>query len=198
MKFRLLYISIVLFFAFAKNTQAAVLSVAKPFCIAATTIDSTAENEAHRSAMREYAKETISTLMKEARKSANLAFLALSVFALLSLLVGFGFSLLIFGAIIFGFVMSIKSLLKIIKIRGIVENFPELEKDVSFKQKLLDSYTRTIAAFSIFSIGILSLLVLAVIFSGNFPSVVTVGLLAMIMMFIFDSRVFQIGKKTKK
>jgi uncharacterized protein YqhQ len=197
-------IFILCFFAFAKTSIAAVPTATKSLGIEHpkdSLLLFTVESKNQEDAEKEIAK-----LLKSSRKLANIAFVCIAIF-----LLGVIFAVIevyflaitfVLSAPIAGLFLSIGSVLKLIKIRRLLNDFPTLEADEERMERFASTMRISAIAAILYSLGVFVFTTFAFtdgdIFTGNLPSITTTAGLGFILFCIFDALSFKTKNKVKK
>jgi hypothetical protein len=160
MEFKLLYISIILFFTFAKTSFAAVPSQTKYSTIGIAQ-DSILICESDFLMQQDSSERQVQHLLQRARKLSNSAFVCILTFftafwladvELYYIAIFMGFS-----SILVGFILGLVALALLTKAKGLVNLFPEIAQSEYFKENWRKSLVRSILVASLFSGGLLLL-----------------------------------------
>ncbi len=152
------------------------------------------------------AEQEIEILLKKSRNLANMAFVCIAIFLLgvffATIEVYFLAIAFVLSAPIAGLFLSIGSVLKLIKIRRLLNDFPALEADEKRMEHFASAMRRSAIAAILFSLGVFIFTTFALtdgdFFDGSFPSVGVTGGLGFFLFMLFDRFGFQTKNKVEK
>jgi hypothetical protein len=195
-----IYIFILCFFAFAKMSFAAVPTAEKSLGIEHpkdSLLLFTVESK-----NQEDAEKEIDRLLKDSRKLANAAFWCIAVFLLGILAAILEAQFLAIGAPFLGLILSVASIVKLTKVRRLLDYFPALEADKERMNRFTFSITRATIAAVLFSLG--SLIMAGFVstdgefLTSSLPPVARTAGLGFILFCLFDALNFKTKNKVKK
>jgi hypothetical protein len=197
------FIFTIAIFAFAKMATAAV-----PITTQYPTIENPKDSLlifGFESKNLQDAEQEIEILLKKSRNLANRAFVCIAIFLLgvffATIEVYFLAVTFVLSAPIAGLFLSIGSVLKLIKIRRLLNDFPTLEADEERMERFASAMKRSAVAAILFSLGVFIFVAFALtdgdFFSGNLPSTPATGLLGLLLFSLFDRLSFKTKNKVK-